>query len=288
MSIVEETLRLQRKALEATARRAAAAAPPPANVKRVLLFGLGSSRHAAHLTAETLISAGFPVPVRACAPLALGHDLMAEAGDLAIGFSHRGSNKLVLAALKACKDAGAHRVLVSAEGAGGDLVSGPLERCEPHTVGVTGAICAATSWLTRRAELWKPVWEGQDPELEADVEAPTVLLGERAGEWTAREAALKLLEMAHHPTRVFGSEEFFHGPSWVLRPEDRVWHVATPGDARTGDIKAHRRIAADVKEGPAAWANALIRLQWLALALAVKRGVDPDDPIRASMARSSA
>lgn len=286
MSIVEETLHLQRAALKETASRAAAAKAPPKAPRRVLLFGLGSSRHAAHLTAETLLSAGCTTELRPCSPLAIGHDVVAERGDLAIGFSHRGTNKMVHAALDACKKAGASVALISAEGTGGTISSGPLERCEPHTVAVTGAVCAATSWITRRAELWAPVYDREEKRYELS-DAPTVLLGERAGEWVAREAALKLMEMAHWPTRVYGSEEFFHGPSWIIKPEDRVWHVATPGDARTTEIKAARRITADVVDGPVGWANALIELQWLALALALKRGVDPDDPIRASTARKS-
>lgn len=285
MSIVEETLAVQRAALKETARKAAGL-PPPQAARRILLFGLGSSRHAAHLTAETLLAAGYKGELRPCSPLAIGHDVVAERGDLAVGFSHRGTNKMVHAALDACRKAGGTGVLVSAEGTGGDLASGPLERCEPHTVAVTGAVCAASTWLTRRAELWKPVFDGSDRPLDS-FDPPTILLGERAGEWVAREAALKLTEMAHWPVRVYGSEEFFHGPSWILTPQDRVWHVATPGDARTSEIKAARRITAEPGDGPAGWANALIELQRLALALALKRGVDPDDPIRASMARKS-
>lgn len=285
MSIVEETLRIQRAAIKETALRALEVEEPK-TPRSVLLFGLGSSRHAAHLTAETLLCAGYQVPVRACSPLSIGHDAYVSPGDLAIGFSHRGTNKMVHAALDACRKAGAAAVLVSAEGTGGQLCSGPLERCEPHTVAVTGAVCAATSWLTRRPELWKPVWEKSDPAPQGK-EPPTVLLGERAGEWVAREAALKLAEMAHLPVRVYGSEEWFHGPSWIRSKDDRVWYVQTPGDARSGDIKSDRTFAAQPADGPAGWANALIELQWLALALAESRGVDPDDPMRASTARSS-
>lgn len=269
-SIVEQTLREQAAAVKETAGRTLSLERPRAH-ERVVLFGLGSSHHVARLVAQDVGGVGCQ-PQEAPAP---------RKGDLAIGFSHRGGNKLVREALRRFKNAGAQAVLVTARGAGGDLEAGPLERCEPHTTAVTTAACAAETWLLGR-DVWPELPDGN---LEK-VEAPTILLGEFAGYWLAREGALKLIEMAHAAPRVYGSEEFFHGPSWILRPEDRIWHLRGPDDPRAAEIKAERVF--ELGEGPGGWAPALVRLQWAALALALSRGVDPDDPTRASMARKSA
>lgn len=274
MTIVEETLRAQTQAVEAAARRALALPRPPEH-GRVVLFGLGSSHHVARLAA-------WDVGGVACQPQEVGARVLPRKDDLAVGFSHRGTNKLTLAALARFRAAGAAAVLVAAEGRGGDIASGPLERCEPHTVAVTTAACAAETWLLGK-DAWPKLPEGGLPERAGP--PPTILLGEHAGYWLAREAALKLIEMARVAPRVYGSEEFFHGPSWALKPDDVIWHVKGPDDPRAGEIQASRVF--EFQSGPGGWAPALVRLQWAALAAALARGEDPDDPMRASTARKS-
>lgn len=275
MSIVEETLRVQRAVLRETARRTLKLARPPRH-ERLVLFGLGSSHHVARLVAADL--GGL-----ACQPQEVGVEVVPAKADLAVAFSHRAKNVLTLEALKRFRQAGAQAVLISAEGTGGDIVSGPAERCEPHTIALTSAACAAETWLLGR-DVWKPVYEAADAAASAS-KPPTILLGEHAAYWVAREAALKFAEMAHLTPRVYGSEEYFHGPSWIAAPQDRVWHVLGPGDPRAGEVQAERVF--EVRPGPAGWAEALLALQRLALETALARGVDPDDPRRASTTRAS-
>ncbi|HAR42777.1 MAG TPA: hypothetical protein DCS07_09155, partial [Bdellovibrionales bacterium] len=159
----------------------------------------------------------------------------------------------------------------------------PLERCEPHTMSVTGAICAVTTLMigAKAAEEWDALRSFPDPDLNLFRDraqmGPSVIMGEWEGEWLAREGALKLMEMARLPVRVFGSEEYFHGPLFSVAPGDPIWHVAMAKDSRMNEIKSSYRI--DVRgASPLSWVPAMVELQWLSLAVALNRGVNPDDP----------
>ena len=101
------------------------------------------------------------------------------------------------------------------------------------------------------------------------------MLGEWEGEWLAREGALKLMEMARLPVRAFGSEEYFHGPRYSRGPKDKIWHVAHQKDKRAPEIEASHQVGM-FGASPLAWVPALVELQWMALAVALNRGVDPD------------
>ena len=61
----------------------------------------------------------------------------------------------------------------------------------------------------------------------------------------------------------------------ALIAEDRIWHIALPKDPRAAQIKAAHRIGV-MASSPLAWVPALVELQWLALATALNRGVNPD------------
>jgi fructoselysine-6-P-deglycase FrlB-like protein len=232
------------------------------------------------------------IPLVPCTSLAVGREVFPQEGDWALAFSHRGRNRPTLAALEACEAAGAHTVFVTAQGAAEPrpgrflLPTGALERCEPHSIAITGAVCAATTFLLgeKAAAEWREISLAADPDLTRCREevgpGPDVILGEGIAEWVAREGALKFIEMARHPVRAYGSEEFFHVTSWCMKPGELVWHLALPEDPRSGEIEAARRFPI-LSATPLAWVNALIELQWLALALALNRGEDPDDPIGA-------
>jgi|GEM_PF-6386333 len=94
-------------------------------------------------------------------------------------------------------------------------------------------------------------------------------------EWIAREGALKFMEMARLPVRAYGTEEYFHGPRQSLGELERLWHVSLSRDPRNDDIKPDHRIGV-FGSTPLAWIPALVELQWLSLATAVNRGIDPD------------
>ena len=301
-SKVEQALRSQRDSwrelverLSARSGRAFPSEPP----RRILLFGVGSSHFAAKLTGVSVVKAGmFPrVPVISCTSMAIGTEVIPQHGDWAFGFSHRGKTPVTLKALQHCDQAGVFTVLVSGRDAVAEeppyvryvLSTCPLETVEPHTISVSSAICAVTSVLLggRLSEDWLQLSELPIPGLDAlrrrVGHGPTLILGEWVGEWIARECALKLMEMAGLRVRAFGSEEFFHGAHCsepVDAKDSTLWHVSMRDDGRNAELRSALRI--DVSShSPLAWVPALIEAQWLALAVALNLGRDPDHPGRA-------
>ena len=295
ISIVQEALTAQhenwQEIVERVSRISSRELAPEAP-KRILLFGLGSSHYAARLTAFSLMrdKSRPRIPTIACSSMAIGSEIIPAKGDWVFAFSHRGKSKPTNVALEACERAGAFTVLVAGQGVEGPdyarfvLPTTSLERCEPHTLSVTGAICAVTTLMigAKAAEEWDALRSFPTPDLDRYREragkGPSVLMGEWEGEWLAREGALKLMEMARLPVRVFGSEEYFHGPRFSTKPSDSIWHIAMPKDSRTPEIETAQRIEV-LGASPLAWVPALIELQWLALAVALNRGVNPDDPL---------
>lgn len=300
MSQVEDTLRAQREIWREVYERVSMISShelPPEAPGRILLFGIGSSHFAAKLTGFSLIRAKgtgrFRVPVVSCSSLAIQHEVIPRHGDFAFGFTHRGRTAATRQALDACARAGAFTLLVAGQGlrdlAADEsirfyLPTSPMEKVEVHTMSVSAAVCAVTTLLLggSATEEWDAVRSIGDPNL--DVlrsrvgQGPSVLVGEWEGEWLAREGALKLMEMARLAARAFGSEEFFHGPQRSVPPELPLWHVSMDDDSRNEDIARIRpAYRVDVRgRTPMAWVPALVELQWLSLAVALNRGMDPD------------
>jgi len=289
MTIVEETLRSQRSAwAEITERvsRIAVREMPPKGPKRILLFGLGSSHYVARLIAFSLVRDHnrTRVPVHAVSSMAIGTEITPCPGDWAFAFSHRGGSEPTRRALEICDNSGADTFLICGKNAKPisnakyTIETVPLERIEPHTIAVTSAVCAATNLLfgPKVMEEWETLSKEQELDLnilrDRAALGPTIMLGEWEGEWLAREGALKLMEMAKLPVRVFGTEEFFHGPRFSLKNEDRIWHMKVCGDQR--QVEATNVI--DVHPGLVGWVKALVELQWLALATSLNSVVDPD------------
>jgi fructoselysine-6-P-deglycase FrlB-like protein len=292
---VETALRSQREAwkevseatLQITNREL-----PNERPKRILLFGVGSSYYAAKLTAYTLIrdKVRERVPVVACSSMSIGTEVIPTKGDWVFAFSHRGKTAATRKALEICERAGAFTVLVAAKGVEQServrfmLPTVELEKVEPHTVSLTTAVCAVTTLLigAKAAEEWEALRSIGDPGMDTvrarAGQGPTLLIGEWEGEWLAREGALKLMEMARLPVRVFGSEEFYHGPHFSRSDDDRIWYVNHPKDARASEqwlLEAERKVEM-FGASPLAWVPALVELQWLALAVALNRGINPD------------
>lgn len=304
MTLVEETLRQQRASWREITERMSRLTHrdfPPEAPKRILLFGIGSSYFAAKLTALSLLKdkCRARVPVVSCASHEVGLEVIPSKGDWAIAFTHRGTTKWTQKALEIAARAGAFTIQVSAQGAFESplarlvLNTSFIEKVEPHTIAVTGAICAATSVLlgAKGVEEWDALQSVGDPDLDQMRswvgEGPSILLGEWEGEWLAREAALKLMEMAALPVRAYGSEEFFHGPRLSLTPQDSIWHFSVAEDLRHSEIAQyealqHHAIHQAVHRvevsgaSPLSWVSSLVKLQWMALAVALNRGVDPD------------
>lgn len=292
VSQVEEALRSQRRLWGEISERMAQGTGrdlPIEGPKRILFFGLGSSHFAARLCAASLLrdKTRTRMPMIACSSMSIGQEVMPQRGDWAFAFSHRGKSGPTMQALELCDRNGAFTLLVTGQGVEAPqtakhvLTTVPQETVEPHTVSVTGAICAVTNLLlgVKAAEEWGALQTLGDPDLDLmrrrAGEGPGILLGEYEGEWIAREGALKLMEMARLPVRVFGSEEYFHGPRHSQRKEDRIWHVSLARDPRNAEIQSTHRI--DVSGTTAlGWVPALVELQWLALATALNRDVNPD------------
>jgi fructoselysine-6-P-deglycase FrlB-like protein len=300
MSFVEEALRSQRKTLREIAqgivKEGVSQNLPPQPPKRIILIGVGSSLFSAHLSGLTLMREQLrkpiqvQIPIISCSSVDIGLKVIPARGDWVFGLSHRGRTEVTLRALEVSSEAGAFTVLVTAR----DVVAAPfvrftlptssLEKCEPHTVGMTSAICATTTFIlgSPMADQWSALTRQSDPNLEVlqkDVEkGPTVLLGEWEGEWIAREISLKLTEMAQLRVPAYGTEEFFHGPqvlSKSLGEQEKIWYVPVPGDQRSSQVKDSYRTKGG-KNHSISWVSALIDLQWRVLAVALNLGKNPD------------
>lgn len=297
MNLLEETLRNQRDSWREIAQRVSRLTHrdlPPETPKRILLFGVGSSLHAAKLTAYSLLRDKYRsrIPVLSCASHEVGLEVIPTKGDWALAFTHRGTTEWTRRALELCARSGVFPVQVSAQGAPELAVARLVlstslpETVEPHTVGLTGAVCAVTSLLSgaKAVEEWDALHSVGDPDLDLLKsrvgKGPTILLGEWEGEWLAREAALKLMEIARIPVRCFGSEEFFHGPKFSVGSQDSIWHISVAKEgrgtdlenlARSGEIQDLQRIEVS-GASPLAWIPGLVRLQWMALAVGMNRG----------------
>ena len=96
--------------------------------------------------------------------------------------------------------------------------------------------------------------------------------------WTcglANEAALKLREAAGMWTEAYPAMEYRHGPVAVTGERSVVWLLAAPPDGLGEEIAAAGGAAWFSDEHPMA---ELFRVQMLAVAIAHRRGLDPDRP----------
>ena len=131
----------------------------------------------------------------------------------------------------------------------------------------------------KNAEEWEALRSIGDPDLDTyrsrAGEGPSIMLGEWEGEWLAREGALKLMEMARIPVRAFSSGRVFPGPRFSRdRQRSDLVRRASEGRAQP-EIQAAHQVGM-FGASPLAWVPALVELQWMALAVALNRGVDPD------------
>ena len=304
MSLVHEALLSQRQVWRQVSQRILSEGlvqELPAKLpKRIFIFGVGSSYFAAKLSTLSLLREfrkqfGTEFPVHACSSVAIGVEVFPKRGDWAFGLSHRGKTPATLRALEFSHKSGAFTAWVTAQGgfqssfAKFSLFTSPLEKCEPHTVGMTSAICAMTtlflkSWAN---EKWTEQSEKPNPDLrllsEQEIQVPSILVGEWEGEWIAREIRLKFIEMAKVRPVVFGSEEFFHGPQLFSQKivegkrgfKENIWCLAMSHDSRAHEFSGGRQFIIS-GEHSLSWISSLVELQWLVLAVALKLGQDPD------------
>jgi len=288
---------------------------------RIILVGEGSSLSAAQLAYWMLRKQGLRREWKASKlfVFSAADALLSESfdsSDFLIGVTHRGRTQTVSDVLKKGRARGARcaRVLsqdVTLKVRASELrvPTGPLEKVEPHTQALSTALCALTSFLGE-SKYWKKFWRqaalNPDPslsELRYDLKkrygrssGPQILVGRADGEALARELQLKFLEMARFPSWVFSSESFFHGPQWALAAKGRP-EMLIPStffrEARRDEYRLRRTAEfPSVSEGiggsPCAQVlENLVRCHWMALALALNLGLNPDAPNLVSSTRRS-
>ena len=155
-----------------------------------------------------------------------------EDGALLV-FTHTGAKRYTAQATQRARSRGAQIIQVSGAGVeGADLVTVPRERSPADTASHLGALLRAAQ-PTRALGADLPGL-GQVP---AAVEhacrvpkderpAPPGRLIEFTGgginQWTAAEGALKIREAAYVASEGLAIEQFLHGPSVALGPDDRL------------------------------------------------------------------
>jgi fructoselysine-6-P-deglycase FrlB-like protein len=143
---------------------------------------------------------------------------------------------------------------------------------------VTSVICLARTWLgedtaalpaAAAAALAAPL--ALDPaELDRAVFLAT---GPRVG--LADAAALMLRETAQFWAESYPAMEYRHGPISTAGPGAAVWFLDPPPEGLAAEVAATGATAVDALGDPLA---ELVRAQRLALAIAERRGLDPDNP----------
>lgn len=292
-SVVEQSLERQKQIwkdlLEDSQVKARRQSISLLGADRIILTGLGSSLHAAEFTAYALRQAkGFEErEVLAVSAMHLSQYRLRQ-GDLCIAVTHRGSPGPTLEALKFAKSRGSKTaVTVSKDVKFGNelgpvLATTEIEKVEPHTFSLTGAVLATTTALSPDVfvPLWKKEVERANPTLSQlssqQKTSPTVLLGEGIGETLAKEAHLKLIEMASVVARPYSSEHYFHGPHFAHEASDKMWWFDTKNDPRKTRIKAIQQWTVD-ESSPLGFLDTLVSLQWNALALALNLKQNPDE-----------
>ena len=123
------------------------------------------------------------------------------------------------------------------------------------------------------AEAEAALAEPVDPEaLEAE---HFVFLGHGWSVGIAEEAALKLREATLSYTEAYPAMEYRHGPISIAGPSTLVWVFGTPDLTIADDVRA---VGATLRSAGFDPMAELVRVHRLTLALAERKGLDPDHP----------
>ncbi len=102
-----------------------------------------------------------------------------------------------------------------------------------------------------------------------------VFLGHGWSVGIAEEAALKLREASQTYTEAYPAMEYRHGPISIAGPRTLVWVIGSPDPSIADDVRA---VGASVRMATLDPMAELVRVHRLTLALAERRGLDPDHP----------
>ena len=200
--------------------------------RRVLAIGTGTSWHAASQAAALLRAAGLDAWAAQSADAAVDGPLPGE-GEVLLVFTHTGAKRYTAQATQRASSRGAHIVQVSGVGVqGADLVTVPRERSSAYTASHLGALLRAAQ-LARALGADLPglgkvpaAVEDAFRARQDDRMVPPARLIEFIGgginQWTAAEGALKIREAAYVASEGLAVEQFLHGPSVALGPDDRL------------------------------------------------------------------
>jgi glutamine---fructose-6-phosphate transaminase (isomerizing) len=201
-----------------------------ANSRRIVLAGTGTSWHAANQGAWFLRRAGLDARAAQAIDLVLEREPFGP-GDVLVALTHTGAKRYTPRLIADVRAAGAHVVVVSGRDVeGADLETVARERSAAYTASHTAALVRlaqlATALGASLGDL-EAVPDAVQSTLAARhaVEPPARLLqfiGGGVNEWTAAEGALKIRETAYVAACGLGVEQFLHGPSVALRPEDAL------------------------------------------------------------------
>lgn len=259
----------------------------PPKGRKTWIVGVGTNHHAARLAAWHWRASGFE------AEAVHSFDFVASPprlrrGELGIFLSHRGTKSYTLAAERLARAAGLETVALTGEGSpwkgpGRVIETGPMEDTGAFTQSFTGTMAWLSRWPGKAALLtpfrrleaslkWGPAFPAFGPKTDL------VLLGDGAREWVAQEAALKLMEAAYLKCRVFGLEEFLHGPRVSVDRSTRVVAFSAPTEPRWKAARTYLRgVGVPLLEVSSAdWLSQVIWAQRFTAAACRRSGIDPD------------
>lgn len=253
----------------------------PAAGARVAIIGCGTSFYMALACARLRETAGDgetdAFPASELPP--------ARAYDHVVALTRSGTTTEVLRALEALP-AGTSSTAITT---GSDL---PVARLATGTVALPFAderSVVQTRFATSALALWR-AWLGEDVgalagAAERAVAAPlpdgildVVRISFVGCGWSvgiAHEAALKAREAAQLWTEAYPAMELRHGPISVLDAQSAAWIFGAPPDGLIEDVRATGAMVVTSGEDPMV---ELIRAQRAAVAVAQRRGLDPDQP----------
>jgi glutamine---fructose-6-phosphate transaminase (isomerizing) len=264
--------------------------------RRVLAIGTGTSWHAAAQAATLLRAAGLDAAAAQSADAATDGPLPGPGGVL-LAFTHTGAKRYTAQAARRAQAHGAEIIQISGVGVeGADLATVQQEESSAYTASHLGALLRAAQ-LARALGADLPGLSAVPSAVDAayrtpqdDPALPPRRLMEYTGgginQWTAAEGALKIREAAYVASEGLAVEQFLHGPSVALGPDDRLvcldgggtWstRIAEVAQAAEEAGVAVTRVADDRLGELLSIFPLTVAVQRIALEAAETLGVNPD------------
>jgi glutamine---fructose-6-phosphate transaminase (isomerizing) len=264
--------------------------------RQVLAIGTGTSWHAASQAAILLRAAGRRAWAAQSADAAVDGPLPGEDGALLV-FTHTGAKRYSAQAAERARAGGAEIVQISGAGVpGADLVTVAQEISSAYTASHLGALLRAAQ-LARALGADLPgldevpavvddAWHNPGGHLASPPARLIEFIGGGINQWTAAEGALKIREAAYVASEGLAVEQFLHGPSVALGPDDRLvcldgggaWSARlaeVAGAAQEAEVPV-TRIADDRLGELLSIFPLTVAVQRIALEAAETLGTDPD------------